>query len=163
MYDRILMPLDGSELAEAVEPYVLPIAEKFDSELILMQAVTPLSKLIGKIPPPAAMAPGAMAPAAAEIDADAARAQVEAETRSAREYLDSVSRRLQERGIRARTYVAEGDAAPAILEHASESDVSLITMSTHGRSGLGRAVFGSVADEVLRNSRLPVLLVRPQE
>jgi nucleotide-binding universal stress UspA family protein len=56
----------------------------------------------------------------------------------------------------------EGESPAAILDYAKEAHVSMIGMSTHGRSGLGRTIFGSVADDVLRNSQLTVLLIRPQ-
>jgi len=69
---------------------------------------------------------------------------------------------LEAEGIAARTHVVEGETAETILKYAKEADISMICMSTHGRSGLGRTILGSVADEVLRNSHLPVLLIRPQ-
>lgn len=157
MYDRILLPLDGSELAEAVEPHAMAMAKKFESEVILLQVVTPVSTLVAR------MAPGLVAPATtAQISVEAAREQFQAEMREATQYLSSVAQRFQAEGVATRTHVMEGEPAETILEYAKDADVSMICMSTHGRSGLGRTIFGSVADEVLRNSHLPVLLIRPQ-
>lgn len=157
MYDRILLPLDGSELAEAVEPHAMAMAKKFESEVILLQVVTPVSRRVAR------MAPGQVTPATtAQIAVEAAHEQVGAEMREATQYLSSVSRRFEAEGVATRTHVVEGDTAATILEYAKEADVSMICMSTHGRSGIGRTILGSVADEVLRNSHLPVLLIRPQ-
>ena len=157
MYDRILLPLDGSEVAEAVEPHAMAMAKKFESEVILLQVVTPVSRRVAR------MAPGQVTPATtAQIGVEAAHEQVEAEMREATQYLSSVSGRSEAEGVATRTHVVKGDTAATILEYAKEADVSMICMSTHGRSGIGRTIFGSVADEVLRNSHLPVLLIRPQ-
>ena len=156
-YERILLPLDGSALAEAVEPYVIPIAKKFGSELILLQVVTPFEGIASSI-----ASGGVDAAISGDIGLDAARKQVKAEKETAVEYLSSVSKRLAADRIVTRTEVVEGAPAESILKFAKEADVSMIGMSTHGRRGLGRAVFGSVADRVLRNSDLPVLIVRPQ-
>ena len=158
MYERILVPLDGSELAEGVLPYAVEIARKFDSELVLMQAVTPFARLLAET------APGTpeTSPTAVEVSADIARQRLEGEIKQAQNYLDSIKTKLQNDGVNTRTHVVEGAAGAAIIDYAREVNASLIAMSTHGRSGLGRLVFGSVADEVLRNSHVPVLVVRPQ-
>lgn len=156
MHDRILLPLDGSKLAEAVEPHAMAIAKKFESEVILLQVVTPASA------PLAGMAPARLMPAAtAQIGVEAARAELEAEMKEAAQYLSSVAQRF-EADVAVRTHVAEGVTAKMILQSARDADVSMICMSTYGRSGLGRTIFGSVADAVLRNSHLPLLLIRPQ-
>lgn len=158
MYERILIPLDGSELAEGVLPYMEELAGRFDSELILLQAVTAPSVSLG-----GEAVPGMMTtPAGARISAEAAQEAIEAETRAASVYLGSISERLQDKGIKARVEIVEGSAAVAIMEFARGGEVSLIAMSTHGRGGLGRLVFGSVADEIVRNSHVPVFLVRPK-
>ena len=82
------------------------------------------------------------------------------ESANARQYLQMTAERLRETGIRVDYAIEVGDAATAIVEYAREQSVDLIVMSTHGRSGLGRWVYGSVADRVLRSSAQPVLLVR---
>jgi nucleotide-binding universal stress UspA family protein len=81
----------------------------------------------------------------------------------ANKYLDGIVKTLTEAGLKARKVIAEGEAAAAILHTCDTEDVPLIAMCTHGRSGLSRTVMGSVADEVVRESHVPVLLLRPEE
>ena len=155
MYDRILVPLDGSALAEEALPHAKEMARKFGAAIVLFQAVMPLAEIA------AGNADDSPAPETAESIERAGR-QLAAMTAEGRRYLDSVAAQLQQEGIGTSTWLAEGRPASAILECAKEHAVALIAMSTHGRGGLGRLVFGSVADAVLRNSHLPILLVRSQ-
>lgn len=157
MYDRILLPLDGSELAEAIEPHALAMAKKFESEVILLRVVTPASMLEAATIP-GRVIPGTMSP----ISVEAARTKLEAEMSDGVQYLITVAQRFETEGVSTRTHVTEGEPAKTILAYAKEADVAMICMSTHGRSGLGRTIFGSTADEVLRSSHLPLLLIRPQ-
>lgn len=157
MYDRVLLPLDGSELAQAVEPHAMALAKKFESEVILMQVITPVLKRLAKMAPGRA-ATGSTAPGGVE----AAHAQLEAEMTDAGQYLLSVAKRFEAEGVATRTLVVEGEPAQTIIDNAKDADVSMICMSTYGQSRLGRLIFGSVTDEVLRKSHLPVLLIRPQ-
>jgi nucleotide-binding universal stress UspA family protein len=137
--DKILVPLDGSEMAEAAIAPALEMAQAGSSLLILMRAAT------------ARTLPGA----------DAIDAQVLA-VREAEEYLAGVKDKLQKSGVgRVEAHVWYGPAAPAIVEAAKAQKVDVIVMSTHGRSGLGRIIFGSVAESVLRGTHVPIFLVRP--
>jgi nucleotide-binding universal stress UspA family protein len=88
---------------------------------------------------------------------------IEQERSEATLYLERVGERLINRGLSVVWKQPEGSASEAILEHAQASNADLIALTTHGRGGLGRAVFGSVADEVLRRARCPVLLLRVTE
>jgi nucleotide-binding universal stress UspA family protein len=88
--------------------------------------------------------------------------QIEELPEYSHDYLEVMAGRLRVKNVQVMTEVADGTPAHVILDVARRLDVSLIVMSTHGRSGIGRVVFGSVADAVVRNSHLPVLLVRPQ-
>ena len=92
---------------------------------------------------------------------DLAQKAVAEDNARALAYLEQVATRLRTAGVNATTHLAEGPAAPAILAHCRRHDVSLIAMTTHGRSGLKRTLFGSVADEIMRNSHLPILMRRP--
>jgi nucleotide-binding universal stress UspA family protein len=76
------------------------------------------------------------------------------------DYLKSISERLSGKGIKSTYEVVTGDPADKIVEYAEDEKVSLIAMSTHGRTGLARWVLGSVADKVLHGARMPILLVR---
>ncbi len=151
MYRRILVPLDGSDLAEAALPHATAMAGRFGASLTLLQAVTTL-------PMATAVDAGAAAGAEAMISVDALEASEEA----AQEYLNQLSHRPELEGIQIRKRVVRGRPAREIVRTAQEEGIDLIVMSTHGRSGLGRLVFGSVADQVLRESGVPILLVRPK-
>jgi len=137
MLERVLVPLDGSDLAAAILPQVRRILFYKDAEIILVR--------------------GVYVPANAEAEAvelpDILRAQ-------AAKYLDGVAQTLSSQGARVRTVARVGDAAEVVLDVAAEEKASLIAMSTHGRSGIARWAFGSVAEKVLRSSRVPVLAVR---
>ncbi len=152
-YERILVALDGSEAAEKVLPYVQVLAGRFGSTVILLRAVPP---------PDAALASTAAAPLVPPIPAPAydLTAVIEAEAEQAAQYLRAVAERLEAAGVRVQVEQPEGRPAEVIIERARALGVGLIAMTTHGRSGLARAVLGSVADEVVRRSTCPVLLMR---
>jgi nucleotide-binding universal stress UspA family protein len=134
MYDRILVPLDGSDLARAIIPRVQTMASAHGSEVILLE-VLPQS---GVLPKTAAK-----------------------ERREAEEHLMAVEQELLDAGVNARHTIRHGsDPAAEIVDYAEVNDVDLIAMSTHGRSGVSRWVFGSVASKVLRGTSKPILLVR---
>lgn len=149
MYRKILVTLDGSPLAESVLPHAEALARQFDAEVILLQAVS-LS---------ASMGWGISDPASVEL-VETLRETV---LGSARDYMQEQVSRLEARGVRARSQVVEGGAVDTILHAADQLEVDLIAMATHGRSGMGRWVYGSVAERVLRGATRPVLLVRSRE
>lgn len=145
MYNRILVPLDGSELAEQVLPGVIELAKCTGAEIVLLRVPDyPVYEYIMPVP-------------------DLNTTIQEQARDQAHQYLDRISSELRATGLRVLTQVAyEGAVYATILETARELRADLIAMSTHGRSGLARLVMGSVADDVVRHSELPVLLVRPQ-
>lgn len=134
---RILIPLDGSPLAEAVFVQVRPLLFRPETELLLVQAVT----------------------VAAGVEMDPS-GQLDSLRADALRYLEGMERRLKVEGAQVRTFVKAGGAAEAILDVAEREHASLIVMSTHGRTGLSRWVLGSVTEKVLRVSETPVLVVR---
>jgi len=152
MLDKIVVPLDGSDLAEEVLPVVEELASKLSADVVLLQAVVTLAEATREA------IPGQGTPA--DLGIDVAKRRVESETTSAERYLQTLSERLQAKGLKVSTAISEGLPAGAILEYAKENDASLIALATHGRGGLARAVTGSVADAVMRNSDVPILLVR---
>jgi nucleotide-binding universal stress UspA family protein len=91
------------------------------------------------------------------------RAVAEDGRREAQTYLEAIAARLRTRGVQSRIMVVLGEAAEAITRAAEESNVEVIAMTTHGRGGIERLVFGSVADAVLRDSTRPVFLVPVRE
>ena len=160
MYERILVPLDGSPLAESVLEHVTPIAEKFGAEIVLLQVVSTFAEIVSKTMPRESFP----SPTLQDMSVEAAQAQHDAEQATATSYLEKQRQSLTSKGLKASVDVREGPApAAVIIAVALDRDCDLIAMSSHGRSGLGRAVFGSVTDDVLRNSPLPLLLIRGRE
>jgi len=145
MYDKILVPLDGSALAEDVLPHVAEMTSHTKSEVILLQVC-----LYDQPSEDECLFPAA-------IDREAEKCQMAAERMR---YLNSVAQRLRKLGFNVRIAVEFGYPAERIVDYANEHKVSLIAMSTHGRSGISRWVYGSVADRVLQAATVPVLLIR---
>lgn len=141
MYRRILVPLDGSKLAEQALPHAVAQAEKYGAETVLLKVLQPLSE-------PAFSAPAAV------------RAAEEASARLLRDYLDGVAVRLREQGIAVQVALVEGKPYVEIIRFAEENEIDLIVMSTRGHSGWSRWLLGSVADRVVRGATVPLLLVQ---
>ena len=156
MYEHLLVALDGSEAAERVLPHAEALALKFGSTVTLLRAVISVETLLAQ----SATAGPAVGELAPPMDPTPV---LEAEESSAADYLRGVEQRLRPKGVQVSSEHPEGDAAEVIVERAKALDVSLILMTTHGRGGLTRLVFGSVADAVLRHAACPVLLVRVHE
>lgn len=150
MYQKILVPLDGSELAECALDHAKAIAASGHSQVVLFQAIEPL--LILK-----------------ELDLGMADRYREAEDKfeaQVKGYLDRMAGPLEQSGIPVETAVVQlthVNVAGEILNFAGERNIDLIVMSTHGRSGISRWAFGSVADRVVHHSVVPVLVVVPQD
>ena len=151
MYDRILVALDGSALAEQILPHAEALGRALGSTLILLRATTPLDRVVAELNA------GVMLPAAGIVDPEPI---IEAEREEVDEYLESIAERLRRDGLNVQAERQDGPAADAILRVADDQDVNLIAMTSHGRTGLGRLVFGSVAGEVLHRSSRPLLVVR---
>lgn len=137
MYKRILVPLDGSPLAEGVLPHVQELARSIGAEVVLLRVAF------------AHIFPGA----------DPIETQVTA-VQEAEAYVMDRARTLQDAGVRAEGKVRYGDPMEEILDHVTRDHIDLIAMATHGRTGLKRVVLGSVAEQVLRRSPVPMLLLR---
>ncbi|OGK89135.1 MAG: hypothetical protein A2X52_04170 [Candidatus Rokubacteria bacterium GWC2_70_16] len=136
--ERVLVPLDGSLLAEGAIQTAVEVARDGTAAVVLLRAAE------------AHTLPGA----------DPTDAQV-AVVREAEEYLAAVAARLAEQGVKGiETSVWYGPPATAIIEATRLQKVDLIVMTTHGRSGLGRLILGSVAESVLRGTTTPILLLR---
>lgn len=158
MYERVLVPLDQSVLGESILTHAAEISRCFDSEMILFH-VTPGYADVMRTSMPAA----GMGTAGSTISPDLIQETVDAGQSAGQRYLDGVIERFRGSGINVRSVLAQGAPARTILEFCKDEEISLITMSTHGHSGLARTVMGSVADEVMRESGVPVLLLRPGE
>jgi nucleotide-binding universal stress UspA family protein len=145
MYANILVPLDGSELAECVLPHIESITSACQAQnVIFLRVVEPFQ-------PPSGY--GGLSPEYIErIDADNKAA--------AESYLAELLQRVRYDGVSARSEVITGKPADSIADYAAKNSIDLIVIATHGRSGVSRWVWGSVADRVLRSACVPVLMVR---
>jgi nucleotide-binding universal stress UspA family protein len=152
MYEHLLVALDGSPAAEHVLTHAEALATAFSSEVVLLRSTVSAEVILAETA--VSENTGDMAPMIDPMPI------VEAEKESASSYLEAVARRLQERQVKVTIEEPEGQPADVIVKRARELGTSLIVMSTHARGGLGRFVFGSVADNVLRHAPCPVLLVR---
>lgn len=153
MYDRILVALDGSPAAEHVLVHAEALASAFGSQITLLRATLSAEILLAQSGAGDASV-GQLAPA---IDPEPV---LEADHASAVEYLNRVAAGLRAKNVRVDAETPEGAANTVIVDRAAELKADVILMTTHGRSGLGRLVFGSTADSVLRHATCPVLLVR---
>jgi nucleotide-binding universal stress UspA family protein len=151
MYKKILVPLDGSDLAEAVLRHAEQLAAKFGASLLLLRVIEPPT-----FAPLVASSRAPVAHPAGVVDAAALR---EASRQEAERYLSKLTEAPAERRISVFHEHREGEPAHEIALRAQELPADLIAITTHGRGGLGRMIFGSVADAVTRNSRSAVLVV----
>jgi nucleotide-binding universal stress UspA family protein len=146
MYRKILVPLDGSKLAECVLPHVETIASACQAESVIFVRVVEVSY-------PAegmgyAFSPGEMS-------------RIQSADKSwAESYLKKLLSSLPSEKIRARAEVLMGRTAEKLVEFAAKNAIDLIIIATHGRSGVSRWVWGSTAEQILRSSCVPVLMVR---
>jgi nucleotide-binding universal stress UspA family protein len=142
MYKRILLPLDGSALAEQALPHAIAHAEQFGSEIVLMRVLEPLQdhtmlRTAGK--------------RAERLTSDLAS-----------EYLERLAAGVEARGVPVQVAVIEGRPYVEIVKFAEANQVDLIVMTTRGQSGISRWLLGSVTDRVMRGATVPVLLVQAQ-
>jgi nucleotide-binding universal stress UspA family protein len=152
MARRILIPLDGSQLAEQVLPHVKALVECQGAEIHLLSVAPVIDNVAASV-----MLYPLYVYREQLADEDAERKRIETELTN---YLQGVARGLEQAGAQVKCAVRFGSPADEILSYASEHKIELIAMCTHGRSGLARWAYGSVADRVLRVSPCPVLLVR---
>jgi len=146
MYRTLLVPLDGSPFAEHALPAALAIARRARSRLHLVSVITPLAEAYVE----------GLSFSTAELEA-----QLEARQRT---YLEGVARRLRDRADVPVTFAApQGEVAGVLCQLLAQGEGDLVVMATHGRSPLGRFWLGSVADEMIRHTTAPLLLVRPGE
>jgi len=152
MFEKILVPLDGSKVGEAALPVIENVVTKLspetEVEVTLFRAIPPTHWI-----------------AAGEIGAPVRYTEEELQIikRTVTDYLDKAGEGLRGRGAIVKTMVAAGKPAEEIVKAAEEIKADMVAMSTHGRSGISRWAFGSVAAKVLRGASVPVLTVRASE
>jgi nucleotide-binding universal stress UspA family protein len=145
MYKRVLIPVDGSEVAEAIVPFIIDIAGPLDMDVVLLRVNTPVM------------------PVAIEGSRHVMLEDIEGRHREALAYLTSLAKEMETKGLRVETVVRRGEPASEILNAARLVSADLIAMTTHGRTGPARLLFGSVAEGVLRQADIPVFLMRQTE
>lgn len=144
---RVLVPLDGSRVAEQILPHAEELAKVMEGDVILFQTYESVLRMIS--------GEGYRGLSEGEVrEANKHREQ------EARDYLKTMAGPFREMGLAVLEVVAAGDPAEAILDYAESNAVDIVTMSTHGLSGIKRWVFGSVTDKVLHAGDIPVLVVR---
>ncbi|MSQ24075.1 MAG: universal stress protein [Chloroflexi bacterium] len=151
VYKRILVPQDGSAFAERVLPHAIELARRFDAEIHLLEVIP-------------TQTPGLLAPELA-VETEPVLAlevleQVQEALRAAgRERLEGLVSQLERDGVHATWRVVDGDPVPEIISYIEKNEIDLIAMASHGRSGLARAILGSVTDAVLRRGNRPMLVI----
>ncbi len=146
MYNKIMVPVDGSQLAECVLPHVEALAKGSQvKEVVFVRVVEPF-----RVP-----SSGELVMSQKEI------ARFDAEHKAnAEKYLKELVGRVKLEGVKSRWELLTGAVAENLADYAAKNGIDLVVIATHGRSGVSRWVWGSVADRVLRSSCTPVLMVR---
>ncbi|MCX6006012.1 MAG: universal stress protein [Chloroflexi bacterium] len=147
----VLAPLDGSKVAESVLPHVKELHKQLPHnklDIVLMRVCEVFSPPI-TYPPPMAMSWDEY------LDFEKARCK-----EICRNYLLEVQKRLSKYGLKTRIEIPEGNPAEKLIGYANKSSVDLVVMSTHGRTGISKWAFGSIAEKVLKGANCPILLIR---
>jgi len=148
MFKVILVCLDGSKLAEQVIPYVIDTGKAFSSKIIILQVLRePDYGILDKTKIP-------LKPSRAVKDFETLKADTRA-------YLKQASEPIRQAKLEVEYVIRTGEVGKAIVDYAEKNRVDLVAIATHGSGGLVRAVLGSVADHVIRNLRIPILVIRP--
>ena len=147
MYRKILVPLDGSRRAETINSHVERLALCLGSKVIFVQVLEPTATMVS---------PYDMVP---YYDAE----EMDRRTKETNTYLQGMVGEFQEKGIDASYVTVQGPVVRSILDVAEEQDARLIAMASHGRSGLARVFYGSVAAGILHQADRPLLIVRAQD
>lgn len=147
MYKKILVPLDGSKLAEVALPHAESLAGQYDATLILLSVITP---------PTVSNRRG--------IDAlQLFGSEMDTLQEDAEQYLHGLKNKLSKRRIQVKTVIKIEPVVGSIVATANESAVDLVIIASHGRSGLGRVFFGSIAAGVLNRIEQPLMIIRCAE
>jgi len=146
MYETILVPLDGSERAEAILRHVEDLAGRYGARVVFLRVVELVPMDLG------------LRGASTLI-----REEVDRRTKQAESYLAALQDEYRDKGIEVRTSVVHGSAVEAITKAAEREGADLIAMASHGRTGLSRVFYGSVAAGVLHRADRPLLLVRSKD
>ena len=142
---RLLLPMDGSKESESILPHALEIASNFNPEVVMFQAIS-------------LAYPTYTADAFAYVTYS--DQQMDAMKSSALDYLEKVGNSFREKGIEVKSDVRFGSTADEVINYADEIGADFVAMTTHGRSGIGRWLFGSTTVRVMKGGNTNLLLVR---
>lgn len=148
LYQVILIPLDGSKRAEVIMPHVEEMAHRCDATVILLQVVEPMSPMVE----PTGLSP----------DYRFSASDFKELVSVAERYLAGLQGELREKGIKAKSVIESGPIVAQILNVAERENADVIALASHGRTGLARALYGSVAAGLLHQSDRPLLLIRAE-
>lgn len=143
MYEKILVPLDGSKRAEMIRPHVRELASRFQATVILIMVIEPINTSgIG------------------ETLISISEEVIDNTLKESQSYLDGVASKFRDKGIDCKTIIAHGPVVEKIIEVANTEDADLIAMTSHGYGGLTRIFYGSVAAGILNRVDRPLFIVR---
>ncbi|MEW6520573.1 MAG: universal stress protein [Thermodesulfobacteriota bacterium] len=145
MYNTILVPLDGSKRAEVILSHAIELAKKFAAKVVLLEAVEQKLVYTGDLE------------VSAVIKKDE---ELTSQLNTAESYLKSIKEKLEQQGVQAITRVMQGPPVEAIITIAKDENADLIALASHGRTGLARVFYGSVAAGVLQQADRPLLIIR---
>lgn len=146
MYKTILVPLDGSKRAEAILKHVEELGSRYNSKIIFLQVVEPPPLIVGP-----------------EGDIALHQKEIERWTQEAESYLKAIQGEFQAKGIDAKKFVEHGPVVEVIINAAEREGADLIALASHGRSGLSKVFYGSVAAGILQRIDRALLLIRSRE
>ena len=146
MFENILVCLDSSKLSEAILPFVVELAKRFGSKVVLLNAIIVPTVLAGF--------------GKTEIEPSQSTRLTESEE-EANYYLEGIAETWREKGLDIECVTVEGTIEESIITYAKTYEISLIALATHDRGALSRLIFGSTTDFVLRKSRIPILAICP--
>jgi len=154
MFERIVVPLDGSRLSAQAIPYANELAHKFNAEVMLLRVVTDNHTAY------TTQTGGFGDNSAMQIISEQIPLKDVENTAHARRYLMNRAKDVSDNGVSVTYHVIEGSPARSIMEFAEMHEASLIVMMSHGRGRFKRAILGSVTDAIMRGSTIPVLVIR---
>lgn len=157
-YKKILVTHDGSKCASAVIPHAVSLANTFNAEIVLLQVVSSVPQEVSSMSTPGI----GMYPPIERLG-DEALKLVNGNKMRAKKQLETIKNELEEAGVlHVKVRVEEGLAQEIILYIAKKEKCDLIAMSTHGRTGIGKVLLGSVTEHVMHHAKCPVFIVRPE-
>ncbi len=154
MFERIVVPMDGSRLSAEAIPYAVEIAKSFDSEVVLLRVVSRTP--VGLVSPSVDIGN----PMTIDLISEQAQTKEVENTAHAKRYLANRGREIKDQGLKVSYEVIEGNPVHAIIEFAKGEKATLIVMMSHGRGRFKRAILGSVTDAIIRGTTVPVLVIR---